>query len=288
MEHLVDFKKLILEKDYKKALELIENKHTPEAKYYQALLILYIKNEKEFDSSDVENFSETLKNYAAAEPEKGELYDEIVKEVKALNYHLRTVYFHGFEKSGYKKSEFKIFIDKVDPLIDLAVQAEQLITDEMVEVDDSLRLKKGEACVNVLEMISFKARRFNNSYNIYMIEKEKVKELTPLYIEYAAKARKLFKKSDMSLPRLRGHFDKNNKNECYIATAAYGDYDHPSVKVLRNFRDTRLLTCLPGELFVLTYYTLSPKVARAIGSNRAVSRQVEKILDRFVRRLERK
>lgn len=41
---------------------------------------------------------------------------------------------------------------------------------------------------------------------------------------------------------------------CFVATAVMGSYDHPSVLVLRRFRDDYLLKCAWGKRFVLLYY----------------------------------
>lgn len=55
---------------------------------------------------------------------------------------------------------------------------------------------------------------------------------------------------------------KAEGGHCFVATAAYGSYDHPHVRVLRDFRDEVLLESRAGAVFVRNYYTVSPPVAR--------------------------
>ena len=55
-------------------------------------------------------------------------------------------------------------------------------------------------------------------------------------------------------------------DDCFIATAAFGSRLDPHVGALRAFRDQGLMRILPGRLFVATYNTLSPPLARFIAS----------------------
>ena len=55
-----------------------------------------------------------------------------------------------------------------------------------------------------------------------------------------------------------------NKGACFVATACYGNYNAPEVKVLQKFRDEKLLTTFPGRFFVKIYYTISPPIAKMI------------------------
>lgn len=69
---------------------------------------------------------------------------------------------------------------------------------------------------------------------------------------------------------------------CYIATMAYGDYNHPSVMVLRQFRDERLLTNYVGRVFVSFYYWVSPKMVKVLTGHRRTNAIIRIVLDKIV------
>jgi hypothetical protein len=64
--------------------------------------------------------------------------------------------------------------------------------------------------------------------------------------------------------------DTGSAGACFIATAAYGSYLDPNVRVLREFRDRVLLRTRAGGQFVKFYYTHSPVLADFIARHDTV------------------
>jgi len=54
---------------------------------------------------------------------------------------------------------------------------------------------------------------------------------------------------------------------CFIATAAYGSYDHPHVKLLREFRDRYLQKMPGGPSLIRAYYEVGPMLARGVAGH---------------------
>ncbi len=67
---------------------------------------------------------------------------------------------------------------------------------------------------------------------------------------------------------VNAYFIQNNsQDECFIATAAYGSKLNPAVALLRQFRDAKLMTNIPGRKFVSFYYNISPPIAKYLAKN---------------------
>lgn len=65
--------------------------------------------------------------------------------------------------------------------------------------------------------------------------------------------------------------------ECFVATAAYQDGDHPDVEYLRNVRDHVLVHSALGRAFVWSYWRVGPHLARALAPfprGRAAARKI--------------
>jgi ribosomal protein L7/L12 len=66
------------------------------------------------------------------------------------------------------------------------------------------------------------------------------------------------------------------KKGCFIATACYGDYNAPEVKLLRHYRDEVLQQSIRGRAFIKVYYTCSPPLANIISRSERKKELVRK------------
>lgn len=70
---------------------------------------------------------------------------------------------------------------------------------------------------------------------------------------------------------------------CYIATMAYGSYEHPQVFELRKFRDDFLAKTIAGRMFIQTYYFISPKLVELLKNQKSVNTLIRKALNQFIK-----
>ena len=70
---------------------------------------------------------------------------------------------------------------------------------------------------------------------------------------------------------------------CYIATMAYGSYEHPQVLELRKFRDNTLSKSSFGRGFIKTYYKYSPKLVEHLKDKPLINQTIKSILNTLIR-----
>ncbi len=74
---------------------------------------------------------------------------------------------------------------------------------------------------------------------------------------------------------------------CFVATACYGNYDHPDVVIFRHWRDQSLATSSLGRGFIGFYYRVSPALAVKIERVPYLQRGIRKfVLEPFARMLK--
>jgi len=90
-----------------------------------------------------------------------------------------------------------------------------------------------------------------------------------------------------NLPREVGAYRNSNSSRksgpCYIATMAYGDYNHPQVMVLRDFRDQFLYKYVLGQWFIRNYYRYSPKLVEALKDKKTINSFIRMLLNQFIK-----
>ena len=70
---------------------------------------------------------------------------------------------------------------------------------------------------------------------------------------------------------------------CYIATMAYGDYNHPQVLELRTFRDDFLSKSYLGRNFIKLYYRYSPLLVEKLKDKTKTNDIIRTLLDQFIK-----
>jgi hypothetical protein len=73
---------------------------------------------------------------------------------------------------------------------------------------------------------------------------------------------------------------------CYIATMAYGSYEHPQVLILREYRDHKLSRSILGRAFIKYYYAVSPYIVALLKNNHRINHLVRSALNIFIRSLK--
>lgn len=74
---------------------------------------------------------------------------------------------------------------------------------------------------------------------------------------------------------------------CYIATMAYGDYNHPQVMELRKFRDEFLNKSALGRSFIRFYYKYSPGLVERLKDKPKTNNIIRKLLDQFIKTIRK-
>lgn len=89
--------------------------------------------------------------------------------------------------------------------------------------------------------------------------------------------------SSTSSSRTTTSSTSSSSGGCYIATMAYGSYEHPQVLELRKFRDEILAKSISGRIFIGFYYFISPKLVELLKNQNNVNALIRKALNQFIK-----
>ncbi len=83
-------------------------------------------------------------------------------------------------------------------------------------------------------------------------------------------------------------YSTSPKEGCYIATMAYGDYNHPKVIILRKYRDDVLAKSVFGKVFIRFYYATSPTLVKVLRNKEDINNSIRQVLDYLIKCIQSK
>ena len=101
-------------------------------------------------------------------------------------------------------------------------------------------------------------------------------------IDMDTKTSQYYNSNNSTLVSMNRRLNPSDDGACYIATMAYGDYEHPQVLILRHFRDLYLAQRNWGKWFIKTYYKYSPKLVEKLKNHTFANKFIRKSLDGFI------
>lgn len=116
-------------------------------------------------------------------------------------------------------------------------------------------------------------------FNVHLTETDFDLIMDALDLEY----RKYIGNEKIERPSVSVNNQSKEKEGCYIATMVYGDYNHPNVLELRNFRDNYLKKYVLGNQFIKVYYKLSPIFVQKFENNKSLNKIIKGVLDKLIR-----
>lgn len=111
-----------------------------------------------------------------------------------------------------------------------------------------------EVCVDIIHGVKFKDSKNKNQTKVLHLTRDNEKRIRALLFNYGTKVAILDPSYDRPDPQ-------RVSANCFVVTATMGDEGHPSVLLLKSFRDTTLSTTTAGRAFISWYYIYGPLVA---------------------------
>ncbi|WP_440887833.1 CFI-box-CTERM domain-containing protein [Vibrio sp. WZ-1] len=182
-----------------------------------------------------------------------------------------------------------VSIDSVISLINLCKPKLDFLTVELGRTEEYIKVSSliVNVCLNTIidcvneaqdgkQTKEFLSSLFNVAYSTML-------KLSFFDMDYDIKRR--FDKNFEIIQSLKATADEwtRKKEGCYIATMAYGDYEHPQVVYLRKFRDETLSKTKLGRNFIKRYYKYSPLLVEKLKGHNFINRVIRICLDIIVK-----
>lgn len=268
------------------------------------------KNINECDSATKSRFNVNMKAISEMNEQLKEIRQRDAKEEKIKEYILEIKRFISQSKSSSVIDARVLYnnctpvLNKIESVLgsgdDFLVQCRSMVVNSVIGVVVSV--------VNQLQATSgFNKNRFNDFSKAVYDAAKFLNELTVNINKIDAETKARFSKNLQVINKMKSDIDavetkiqrqtnttsyssrqsssssqSSSDGACYVATMAYGDYDHPQVMELRKFRDDILKQSSLGRKFIAFYYRNSPKLVEKLKDHNRINKAIRKMLDLFV------
>ncbi|MCH4560964.1 CFI-box-CTERM domain-containing protein [Mesorhizobium jarvisii] len=199
----------------------------------------------------------------APEEAKATVTNEVVGEVNAIVVALyRIARDHMIEYAALDNT-WQSYLVHVSQMIDGLDKARMWSPTDRTTLENIVHL-----CKDNIEGYTFRDQ-FNNGIPVALGIADSYEQLLRARMDQAVAAIRSIDGS-YSPPSI----EKKKADACFVVTATLGDFDHPQVILLRQFRDEWILKKLWGEAFVGFYYWIGPLIAAVIGRSGTVRNSV--------------
>ena len=193
----------------------------------------------------------------------------------------------GFKKSKYSESDILTLINGARPELNKIKSKLGSANDTYLKISSAV----ASAAINALVDIVNKEQESVSIYgtSAALMLRPKIESAVGIMgiigtLDMTSQCRTYFNNNNNTLSSINRQLQPkpSPSGGCYIATMAYGDYDHPQVMVLRQFRDLYLSKRGWGKKFINFYYAHSPHWVELLKDHKRINALIRKALDSFV------
>lgn len=189
----------------------------------------------------------------ADEPHKQSVTTEAVGEVNSVVSAIYGIARNHMVEFDNLDNLWSSYLNQVAQLLDALEEARKWKPDDRITLDNIVHL-----CRDNIEGYSYRDRFNNNAPAAHAI--------SPQYETF------LRERMDQAVEAIRVSdptyaapaIEKKKADACFVVTATMGDFNHPDVVLLRQFRDDWIAKQYGGKSFIAAYYLIGPLIAKLI------------------------
>ncbi len=195
----------------------------------------------------------------APDPEKPSTTSRAVEEVNRLVATLYGMARKQLDEHVALQSIWPQYLNQVAQLLNALDEVKKWAPDDRTTLENIIHL-----CKDNIEGISYQDPYDYNAAKAWHLSPE-YEALIKSRLDAAVAELRAFDPS-YSAPTI----EKKTADACFVVTATMGDSEHPTVRLMRRFRDERLMPTTWGSRFMAFYYRFGPRLADFIAPRPAL------------------